>query len=270
MYVQKIHRCYEDGSTLPVRCCLSDGAEVVVKYRNNPESSKTLVNELIANSLAKLVDNQSLSFGICSLSMEAHLESEVDLQLFTLTPEYCGPAFYVEFVKNIVQFSPSACRRYNHLQLVKMMLFDHIVYNKDRYPRNLLAAMDGSDNIYPIDYSHVFKNECIWDQYTFKQGMAENDFSDRYILESNVDVYKAIFLSSCPCTDDFNQLLKDIPKQLTDAAIQSIMTMLPPEWLEDARISAQDLLTLKEYLLYRVSHLAELVDLIVKEGGKNR
>lgn len=249
-----------------MHCRLSNGIEAVVKYRNNQQGSITLVNELISNNLAKLFGIQSLDFGICTLADSASIGAIIDQQLFTLIPDVCGPAFYVEYVRNIRPFSRSAIHRYNHTQWAKMILFDHVVYNKDRHEGNILLTNDCSGNIFPIDYTHVFKNQCIWDQYTFRQGIAGDDYTDRCILERNEEVYKPIYISSCPCINDFEQSLKDIPNLLTDEVIHSIMDTLPPVWLEDAYITEQDLSSLREYLLYRISHIEDLVELIVAEG----
>jgi len=248
---------------------LTGGNEAVVKYRHNREGSITLINELIANSLAKQIGIAAPSFGICQLGLEAQTNTNVEKQGFCLIDEHCGPSFYVDFARRVKPFSPSACKKYNHAQLEKMILFDHIIYNKDRACRNILVPIDRSGNVFPIDYSHVFKNECIWNRYTFLQGMAGDDYLDKNIIESNEEVYKAIFLSSCPCNDDFDQLSRDIPNQLTAVSIQSIISSLPPEWLEDAGISSQDMLALRDYLLYRVAHVDQLAELILREWRKD-
>ncbi len=253
---------------MPIQCDLSNGVSAVVKYRNNDQSSKALVNEWIANNIAKQIGIEAPGFGMCRLTMDALVGPNVNPENFQLKEDHCGTAYYIEFVERATPFSQSACKRYNHAQLVKMMLLDHIIYNKDRSVANVIVPVGLGGTIYPIDYTHVFKNQTIWDRYTFRLGMAEDDYLDSQIIQSNADVYRPIFLHSCPCEDDFKQLVKDIPGQLTDSFIQSMMDLVPPEWLSDAALEMQDMVALKEYLLYRIAHVEKLANLIIEEGRK--
>lgn len=68
----------------------------------------------------------------------------------------------------------------------KILLFDHLIYNKDRNKGNLLIYFGKGDKLlYIIDHTHVFKNQTIWDQNCLRQGMIENDFKDLEILNEN-------------------------------------------------------------------------------------
>lgn len=59
----------------------------------------------------------------------------------------------------------------------EIILFDQLIYNKDRNKGNLfISTGKGAKLLYAIDHTHVFKNATIWDSICFRQGISDNDY----------------------------------------------------------------------------------------------
>lgn len=66
--IEEIFDIIEQGTTMPVRCRLSNGLNVIVKYMNNPYGQMVLVNEFVGNCVADVLGVTIPEFGICNLS----------------------------------------------------------------------------------------------------------------------------------------------------------------------------------------------------------
>lgn len=267
--VNQIVHCYSDNaSTEPILCVLNDGTQAVVKYPNNLEGNLTLINEYLAFRIASQVGLDIPGCGICELD-EAHSVSEEFSQY--LKCEDCsfsecnyGTCFYSSFVERIVPLTfgivPYVTNKEN---FYTMVLFDHLVYNKDRHRGNLLICTDKPVRYFAIDHSHIFKHEAIWDRYQFAQGVAAKDYLDKTILEYNDEVYSYFF----SCMDINEQLLYNVclsmKKELTADFYHRIITDIPPEWCKGDML--KDFEALESYLCYRTEHLEEIANLIIEE-----
>ena len=74
----------------------------------------------------------------------------------------------------------------NKEDFVKILLFDHIIFNTDRNPGNLLVRFCKNDvSLKVIDHTHVFISQALWDASCLKRAMEENDLLDTKVLEYN-------------------------------------------------------------------------------------
>ena len=91
--VEEIHDVIDVGTTMPVRCRLENGMNVVVKYMKNPFGQIVLINDLIGSCIADVVGVNNPEYGICNLSEEVIINSncneEIDLR-------NAGLAFYTK------------------------------------------------------------------------------------------------------------------------------------------------------------------------------
>ena len=62
--VEEIHDIIEQGTTMPVRCRLRNGENVVVKYMKNPYGQRVLVNEWIGSNIADIIGLTIPEYGI--------------------------------------------------------------------------------------------------------------------------------------------------------------------------------------------------------------
>ena len=262
-----INKCYaEYAATCPIHCNLNDGTMAIVKYPNNLEGNLILFNEFISYKIAEVIGLKVPSFGICELDGRAAFGNEYASQIKSdsnaeiITSDNFGICFYSEFIRNTMPFKPFFIRDLSNLENFQLMIiFDHIIYNKDRHPGNILISP--VENIfYAIDHSHVFKNQCIWDSISFEQGIASNDYCDKDIVELNSDTYESIWRTKKFDIQLAKKQAEEIQSILTPRCISDIINQLPKEWF--SYISLTDLKSLEKYLNYRILNLQSVIDTI--------
>lgn len=82
----------------------------------------------------------------------------------------------------------------NKEDFIKILLFDHLIFNTDRNPGNLLVQYYKKNiTLQVIDHSHVFINQAIWDANCLHRAMEEKDYFSTRILEDNNYLYDMFF-----------------------------------------------------------------------------
>ena len=268
VHVAEIHRIMmENCATDPLFCSLNIGDRqtfAVVKFMNNPQGNLSLINEFCGARICQILGISLPQSGICEINRDTILDDEFRQKMKGFSCHNYGPAFYSEYIYRSTPFSAPLLSRVDVRQLVNMMLFDHLVFNRDRHDGNVLFEIGKGFCFYLVDHSHIFKNDCIWDRYCFSQGIAENDFLDESIYESNQEIYRQIILYASPSRAMFEDACKTFQQELTPQVLHSIIGQIPSEWAEGHE---EDVLALEGYLNYRVSHLPQITDLIIKRGG---
>lgn len=245
-----------NGCTKPVRAYLEDNTYVIAKLYNNCEGNLILFNEYLCYNLAVQIELPIPVSGICLID-----EQTID-ENHTLSPHNFGYAFYSTYLQSTT-LKPGIIKHLQNLDyFYRLLLFDHLIYNKDRNVYNLLTTFTKKDTSFSlIDHSHVFKNEAIWDDNCFRLGIAENDYMDTYILETNAPMYD-MFLQTFhfDATKLYNEV-SYIQNRITGDVIDKAILEIPSEW----KNSQKNIDALKEYLLYRNSHLQDICDMIVEQ-----
>lgn len=178
-----------------------------------------------------------------------------------LTQENYGLGFYSTYYeKNTILKSGIIKFIVNKETIYKLIMFDHLVYNKDRNPGNLLVEFKAK-SIYltVIDHSHVFKNQTIWDKQCFKQGIEDNDFLDTDIMEYNDVLYSMFYRNIFFTKELLMECGNAFKKTLTAEILSNIISKIPSAW----GVSNDDLKALKEYIIYRLNHIEEICDMII-------
>lgn len=204
--------------------------------------------------------------GLCVLDEKAVFSNYYSSQLTSdknaveIIPNNYGLCFYSEFLSFAAPFKPAYIRNLlNFEDFQKMIIFDHIIYNKDRHPGNILIDLK-SKMFYVIDHSHVFKNQSLWDYIAFSQGIAENDYNDKIITEYNMDTYEHIWRIKKFDVELAKIHANEFKSILTPEFINDIINQLPDEWKNYA--GQRNLDSLIEYLNYRIKNLPNIVNTI--------
>lgn len=178
-----------------------------------------------------------------------------------ISPKNYGYGFYSTYLeKNTVLKSGIIKLIVNKEDIYKLIIFDHLVYNKDRNPGNLLVEFK-SKSIYltVIDHSHVFKNQTIWDKHCFEIGIKEQDFTDQDIICNNNTLYSMFYRNISITKEQLLKIGRAYKEILTSDVLSSIISSTPSEW----ETNVSDLEALKEYLIYRLAHVDEICDMII-------
>ncbi len=142
-----------------------DGSIFFVKFKENPQGIRVLVNELVANKIACLLDLPCPEGFIAELGERFLLASKISpMDGKTISP---GQHFCCRQIENIYHGVPR-----NLIPNVKntkhfpgIILFDMFVNNSDRNSDGNYLIVNAKDNSYElciIDHGHCFGNP-VWD-----------------------------------------------------------------------------------------------------------
>lgn len=260
--VVSIDRFNGIGVTHPCIARVDDGETFTafIKLIDNPEGSRCLINELVSYRLATALGVLVPESGVAFVD-----ENTVDNTGCSLMTSSYGPCFYSRQIEKALQLNAEVMRFIDNKEMYeKVIMFDHLIYNADRNPGNLLLTGKKREKVlYAIDHTHVFKNQAIWDANCLELGMKERDFLTRDILNCNEALY-GYFSSDKPITySSLKSVAEDFKRICNEKMVEEALNNLPKEWF----ISNTDLEALKEYLLYRACHLNDMCEMIVKEKG---
>lgn len=244
------------GSTEPL-IGIVDGTECIIKTYNNNESNRVLINELVCYLLAKELELPIPDFGTCIIDKNTFIDKSVNL-----TAENHGLGFFTRRINRAMQISgPAQLIKIPNFKdlLPKIIIFDHLVYNKDRHKGNLLLSISKSKKeIYLIDHSHVFNLETLWDSIQLQRCIKECDYKDTKILEYNSYLY-GIFKEVMNITiTELNNAYLYFASKINNSTFDKIMLNIPLEW----DTTRNELNILSNYLNYRFANLSKMCYLI--------
>jgi hypothetical protein len=257
-HVNQIVKKLTNGCTEPYLAKISNETEefyAVIKLQDNIHGVLTLINELISYNLAVALDVNMPQSGI------ARLDESTDFGDFKIEHSNYGYCFYSKYLGDRVTVLNHRLMKYisNKDAYEKIILFDHLVYNKDRNKGNLLICSDRDDKLlYAIDHTHVFKNQTIWDSICLNQGIKGNDYTDPFIMEYNG--YDFFFRDKTISYESLLAQAQIFKEKINENLLTQIFDFLPSEWV----ISSKDLEALKKYLLYRAEKLEDMCLFISK------
>ena len=253
-YLKEIEFPIHNGVTKPVRGKLDDETVAIIKLYNNVQGNLTLVNEIVCHQIAKTLGLPVVPSGICIFDDETINENS-----YASSINY-GPCFYSTYLEKATPLKQGIIDLIlNKKDFYKLLLFDHIVYNKDRNLGNMLVTYNkGNIAMKLIDHSHVFKNETIWDARCFHQGINDLDIMDSDVLLSNEAMYTLFYQTFNFEPDELYSLIAMFQSKITDDLLQNTVTELPDEW----GVSKRDLDALVSYILYRTDNIKQICDMI--------
>lgn len=236
-----------------------DDKRVIIKTINNDEGNKVLINELVCYNIAKALNLPIPDGGICIIDDSTKLEQNI-----TLSSERYGVGFYsnrLDKVTNITN-SPLLIKNYiiNKEDFLKIILFDNLVYNKDRHKGNMLMDIgkQQGNKIHIIDHSHVFNIGSLWDRYQLARMMNENDYNSSEVMDYNKNIYDLLIQAIDFSYEALNQEVQNFKMLLNEQFLQNIINTIPEEW-ECDEIEKNMLLN---YIIYRLKNIENISNVI--------
>jgi hypothetical protein len=256
LHVNKVYGSYPDFSTEPLDALLNTGNRVYVKTYNNIQGNRVLVNEYICYRLSKILDLPIPEAGIAIIDRDTEHLCDEDV----FSPENYGHCFFSTRINKATVINSAIIPQISNKEdFYKIILFDHLIYNKDRNKGNLLVTSDSTVRLYIIDHTHVFKNACIWDKICFQQGMSVDDYLDRQIIEYNSLIYGYFWEHLPKNLDILLSHSTDFKNRLNLSVLEDVIKDLPDSW----DVSCEDITSLLEYLSYRLEKLDHICNIIV-------
>lgn len=248
--IQVVEYTYENGVTEPKFCLLDNGTECIVKLNNNIQGNLILFNEYLCYRLALLLEIEMPISGIGLVDKDTVINDD------SVTEKNFGYCFYSTYMhKSTKLVQPIINLMKNKDEFYKIILFDHIIYNSDRNPGNLLVQYYKRNvSLQVIDHSHVFKNQTIWSENCFKIGMDENDYNDDIILERNNFLYQMFYINLKFSMEELLKYKELFISVFTKEKLLKIIEDMPKEWLPPQK----DINALIDYLIYRLNHFEDI------------
>ncbi len=249
------------GSTDPKFAILEDGTQVVAKLYNGPEGNLVLFNEYLCYRLAILLDIPMPRSGVCILDSSSEIQ---DKEL--ATSHNYGKAFFSEYMPKVTKLLPTIINKMkNKEDFVKILLFDHVIFNTDRNPGNLLVRFCKDDiSLKVIDHTHVFINQTFWDSSCLKRAMEENDLLNTKVLEYNSYLYEMFFRNFSVTKEMLEKESLVFKSKINRDTIIELIDIIPEEW----KPKQKDIVELINYILYRVDNLAVIISTILTYNNR--
>lgn len=244
------------GSTEPKFAILEDGTQVITKLFNGSEGNLVLFNEYLCYRLAILLDIPMPKSGVCIFDNTSEIQDE-DLA----TQNNYGKAFFSTYMPKVTKLLPTIISKMrNKEDFAKILLFDHIIFNTDRNPGNLLVRFYKDDvSLKVIDHSHVFINQAFWDASCLKRAMDGNDLLDSKVLEYNSYLYEMFFQNFSITKEMLEKESLVFKSKINSDIIRKIIDIIPDEW----KPKQKDIDELIKYILYRVGNLDVIISTIL-------
>ncbi|OPJ61598.1 HipA family kinase [Clostridium chromiireducens] len=250
-----------NGATIPILGVVNN-KNYIIKTFNNIEGNKTLINELVCHYIAKKLNFPIPDAKLGIIDANTVISKKV-LDLEDFSDSCFGLAFCSEFLEPVTVVTSSKMLQLasNHKWLLpKLMLFDHLIYNKDRNKGNLLISLSKSNRqLYIIDHSHTFNLEALWNTHALEYKIIDEDFKDSAIMADNWYHYakfkSVLELDLIVMKETVDYFKENLTKDFLESIVDKI-----PEVFEHNK---NELKALIQYLLYRMEHIDYYADLIL-------
>jgi hypothetical protein len=243
-----------DTSMSPQICNTDDG-DYIVKFVENQQGPRGLINEYVCYELAKILELPIPDAAF--VEIEDGLEFEIEIRKKEITKVESNLAFGSKFLENVnaVLTEGMVVECVNKEKFLSILLFDHIIENQDRDKNygNLLMNRDNKI-ILVIDHERVFGAGNIWDQYTCYQRLGD----DSKLLNFDEDSVYTWMRRNCDLTSYTKETLEVFEKVDSDT-IDLIIEGIPDDW----NCSKDDSNALRIYLKDRFKRVNKLVDMII-------
>ena len=238
---------------------------VYVKTFGSRWSNRILMNEYICLELAKALGLTIPDGGSCIINEKTDRQDVIDD--IDYDENINGIAFYSEKIHNVnpsINSISVVNNIINKEEINSIILFDHLIYNIDRHRGNLLLNYGNEINglkMYIIDHSHVFNLQHNWDATGLQRLINDEDYKNEQILDLNyTEVYRYFYELGILNENLLKIAATNFKIIVTDELLDNIINNIPSVWI----INKDDLLKLKEYILYRLNNIDYIVEMIMK------
>jgi hypothetical protein len=248
-------RPMEIGRSSPQLILFSDSHKYVVKFKNNRQGDLVLVNEYIANKLARLLKLPIPAFRTVWISEQFIQDNPVLLE----HKFKAGHQVASRYIDNSFMLNTKFARLtrlgktdiINRNKAAGLIVFDHWVSNIDRNLRNVLLEPDGKQYyIRMIDHANCF-------QRSVKNPNRFLPLEVRYF--SSYEWCVSLLNKKEELTLNVNRIL-DIPKD----KIKEIVQSLPEDW----QVSEEEKKRIYRHIEHARNDLPRIIDLFIDQYVK--
>lgn len=254
--IKSIEKMGIETAASPYKALASDGNYYVVKFYENNNGPRVLINEYICYKIMKEIgiNVPDAAFIIYDGNEQLNLEIHGEFQKIGVFP-----AFGSKYIPNLLPLLPNYDFSIikNKKIMLETLLFDIVFQNVDRglnYGNMLYDSY--SDIIIPIDHERTFHTASLWDHRLLQQ---TKDIYESYDLLDNDSIYIALLESfSVKCVNNLLENAKNKYVNITEGFLNNIMDGIPNEWC----LLPIDRKAIIEYILYRITNIDNSINVI--------
>lgn len=262
--IEEVYTIVEQGVTRPLRVRLNNNYNAIIKYPNNVCGNQVLINEYVCSCIAEKIGIKIPVFGLCRLSKDLinSLDSEMEID-----ESNSGICFFSKVISasTPITFGTLSSMNIVEFDLAKLIVFDHLICNRERHIGNMIVSIGKENYLYAIDHGTIFTESVRYDKSSLEKEMTDERILDKSILEKNKEMYTGLQKKfSCSCEDLKKQagLIKEI---LDDTTMKKIKENVPNEWI---KIIGSDIIKkLIEVISCRRDRICEIIDFVIDERG---
>lgn len=243
-----------NGGTKPYVLMGENGQQYYVKFKENPESARILINEYICGEIAALI----------GLPITENVLIEIDQQFIDIFGEEIeehiwespSPGLHFGSLKindvYLIEDTGTINEAKNIDCLPTILLFDHLIGNNDRESNKGNILITGKKEIYAIDHSNAFEIGPLWDAHQLDLRLD----SPISLLDMNGYVYSK-WTDHISDPNPFSAFFDNLPR-LTDDVLWNIIDSTPEEWA----ITPREKEKLLAYISFRRDNIVEVPELL--------
>lgn len=260
--VEELFDIKDIGVTMPVVCRINNGVSVVAKYMRNPFGQQVLINEFIGSCLADYFDLNIPPYGICNLSEDVIINTNMNEEIDKTN---AGPCFFNEYYSQSVPVSKRFASTVKRGEVEKLVLFDHLICNHDRHKGNLLISNKPNNNeMIVIDHSHIFGSSSVYPltKNSLLQETKINKILDGTVMRDNAELYKSLFNYVGFDEYELGIQARILEKVYSKVDFLNIFSLLPEAWTLNIK---NDILTgIVELINARVEKIDRICEVIIQ------
>jgi hypothetical protein len=240
-----------EGGSLPAIAEADDGFMYVLKFRGAGQGAKTLIAELISGEIAHLLGLKIPEIVFANLD-SAFGRTEPDEEIQDLLKASTGLNLALHYLSGAITFDPVLSKISERLAS-EIVWFDSYIANVDRTVRNTNMLIWNKE-LWLIDHGASLFYHHSWETFAEKATQPFTQIKDHVLLP------KATML------DEVNEQFKKI---ITTEKIQSIISLVPDEWLND-NSSTQTAVEKREVYIHFLQERLAASEIFVNEAKHAR
>ncbi len=229
-----------EGGSLPAIVEADDGFLYVLKFRGAGQGIKVLIAELLSGEIGRAMGLKIPELVFATLSSDFG-RTEPDEEIQDLLKASTGLNLGLHYLQGSLTFDP-VVNKVNSMLASKIVWLDAYIMNVDRTVRNT-NMLTWHDELWLIDHGAAFYFHHSWENM--------NEQSKRPFVQ----IKDHVLLSEASQLDEAD---REFHSTLTDQFLQSIVNLIPQEWLAKAEptdISADEKRTAYfEFLTTRLAY----------------
>ena len=211
-----------EGGSMPAIAEADDGFLYVIKFRGAGQGPRALIAELIGGEIARLLGLRVPELVFASLD-EAFGRTEADEEIQDLLKFSVGLNLGLHYLSGAITYDPAVNTIEEELAS-KIVWLDALLMNMDRTCRNTNMLIWHKE-LWLIDHGAALYFHHSWQNWEEQSQKAFSLIKDHVLL---------------PQASALETVDKEFRQVLSSERIQSIISLIPDEWLEDGFFSTKE------------------------------